>query len=449
MLTASYCLHQDLFNIQYCNIQSATLASMGNPNVAGNVVPASALSTQSGGEWSLTSSGWALIAGIIVVVLLIAYCCYRRGIYQRCMRSRRPPGDVAPKRGASTGGSGRVRSNLRRLSSSSLHALRRLVALRQMRDEAELIAVRTIPGGQRNLLQLCTCAYASPSCVRQAGHHSAKHSPAVHPLSAVERSHHRRRARRDDDDWSGAEYDEEAGAPSRSSKKRPPKTQEQGTSSPSPGMALPQHVVMLPTAPAWPPAVLSGGGTGLPLHVGMAPPGAGGLSVYSNAAYADPAAQQLQQQQQQQLIALATAIMQQQSQHSPPPCSSLYGGAPHAPPEWPQFSPPGRGHTSRMASPGSTGTRTVGRTRREALRSLARELEEAAADGGEDDEGREEDGSRCRATRARVPRRTRDGGADSDGDAEAAGREGREDALDGRVRSSAGAPERRLDGIRA
>jgi hypothetical protein len=132
--------HQDLFNIQYCNIQTATLASMGNPNVAGNAVPASALSTQSGGAWKLTSSGWALIVGIIVVVLLIAYCGYRRGIFQRCRRSRRPPGEGTPKRGTTHGG--RVRSNLRRLSSSSLHALRRLVALRQMHDEAELIAVR-------------------------------------------------------------------------------------------------------------------------------------------------------------------------------------------------------------------------------------------------------------------------------------------------------------------
>ena len=139
---------------------------MGNPNVAGNAVPASALSTQSGGAWTLTASGWALLAGTIVVALLIAYCGYRRGTFQRCMRNRRPPGEGTPKRGTSAGG-GRVRSNLRRLSSSSLHALRRLVALRQMRDEADLIAVRIPVASPICFSSDPLCAAGRPFCEAQ------------------------------------------------------------------------------------------------------------------------------------------------------------------------------------------------------------------------------------------------------------------------------------------
>ena len=282
----------------------------------------------------------------------------------------------------------------------------------------------------------------------------------MHPLSAAERAHHRRKARRDDGDWSGAECDEETGQSQSLSKKRQPK--DQAPASPNPVMALPQQVVMLPPAATWPHAALPGGGAGLPLHVGMAPPGAvgaltGGLSMYSNAAFADNTAQQMQQQQQ-QLIALATAIVQQQqqqqqqSQQSPPPFGSHHGGSQQAASEWPHFSPPGRGHTSRGTTPGpgSPSTRAVGKTRREALRSLVRELEEAAADEGEGDDGSGDDGSRHRYRPSRrTPRRTRDGGADSDGEADAGGKEGRGDA-NGRVRSSAGAPEleRRRDGMR-
>ena len=153
---------QDLFSMQYCNIQQSTLASMANPNVSGDTVPASALSTQSsGGMLKLTPSGWALIVGIILVLVLLTYCCYRRGCYRKCMRSTPSSGSAQARRvRVSRGHESPMRSRLRRLSSSSLHALRRMMLMRQLHEEDEL---------------------------------TRKNSPNVHPLTSTERAQRRRR----------------------------------------------------------------------------------------------------------------------------------------------------------------------------------------------------------------------------------------------------------------
>lgn len=68
---------QDLFAPVYCGTQQATLAAMGNPQVAPGAVPASALAS-SGRDMALTPSGWALVVGVAVALLCLCVCCYRR-----------------------------------------------------------------------------------------------------------------------------------------------------------------------------------------------------------------------------------------------------------------------------------------------------------------------------------------------------------------------------------
>lgn len=73
--------NQDLFAPVYCGMPAATVAAMGNPDVAAGAVPASALTAGSGlSGASLTPSGWALIVGISVGLLCICCYCYRCGM---------------------------------------------------------------------------------------------------------------------------------------------------------------------------------------------------------------------------------------------------------------------------------------------------------------------------------------------------------------------------------
>lgn len=78
---------QDLFAPVYCGMQAATVAAMGNPEVAAGAVPATAFAAGSGlTGTSLTPSGWALIVGISVALVCICCCCFRYGRRRGCGR---------------------------------------------------------------------------------------------------------------------------------------------------------------------------------------------------------------------------------------------------------------------------------------------------------------------------------------------------------------------------
>ena len=134
-----------------------------------------------------------------------------------------------------------------------------------------------------------------------------------------------------------------------------------------PQMLPPPHFMM--------PSPLAG--PVVPAHATPFPPG---LNVYSNAAYSEQGAAQQMQVQQQQLIALATAIIHHQSAMNPPPAGPD-AAINRAVADWPQFSPPApsRARTPR-ASGQSPGSHSKGKTRRQALRSLVRELDAVSAE---------------------------------------------------------------------
>ena len=76
---------QDLFSPVFCNVPQSTLNAMGNPAVAAGATPAGLASPSSSGL-RLTTSGWALVVGVLVGFVCICCCCYRRAPPRRCPR---------------------------------------------------------------------------------------------------------------------------------------------------------------------------------------------------------------------------------------------------------------------------------------------------------------------------------------------------------------------------
>ena len=414
--------NQDLFSPAYCNVQQTTLAAMGNPDVAAGAVPASALvSGGSGGGGALTPAGWALIVGVFVAITLVCICCYRRervsacvhhghcstdrchlppppsslrryGRYRHCGRRRpdsKPPSGARTSGARTSGGSSSApRSKLRRLSSGTLDALRRMMALKRLREGVALTvrcphaAVWAMCGARTEFAfaSLWRQERGEPRASRShhKPHRHGRGSPAVHPTTP----HRSRRAEAAsaESDASSDEADEEA--PQRSSR-RERRARHSGAGGRHSHALVEHGGPPARFAPAAAPYALMPSPLGSPAGAPRLPsapldPGyahAMAYHTYSNASFdLNPT---MSAEQQAHLLALAAAIVQQQQQQSSP----VRAHAPAPPPEWPQFSPPqapSRARTPRARLPAPASPLPLP-TRQQALRSLARELQEAAA----------------------------------------------------------------------
>ena len=325
--------NQDPFSAAfvYCNATSAQAAAQGNPALGPGTVAASSLAGSGGGINALTPSGWALIAGVSVGVLLFVVCCYRYGRRQGC--GERSKSSISPML--------HMAEPVRRLRSLS-ETLNGLLAIKR-REQAHR---------------------ASKSGKSHGRHHE------------LERPRHKRHGRQLRHSHSGSESsaslseDEEAprthGARRRRSNSAAARqggrsTRAIGGPPSSPGFTMnpvAMHQAALSAATAAAAAAIAAASPGAPQG--------GAFVSHANAAFDTGSGSAFES-----AVAAATAMamemyVQQQRGGSPTPPAS---------PVWPPFSPPKPPRSARM-------------TREQALRSLAMQMEAAApteAGNGDDD----------------------------------------------------------------